>query len=151
MLIGGSYLKHPFKSEFRDIIKLLIAELTPLRGSFKTIVVTGQSGMIPGGILAYELNKHLVTLRKQRESSHGSEVEGTFIAPWIVIDDFCSTGATLSRILMHPSFHDKVLPAFVSLYATEKLNRGTVMKDEDAYNLIKRPGYRTVYELSKQA
>jgi len=68
---------------------------------FKTIVCTGQSGIVPASVLAWKLNKGLVIIRKVDEPSHGLEMEGKLVAPYIWLDDFPDSGATLARLRLH--------------------------------------------------
>jgi orotate phosphoribosyltransferase len=66
---------------------------------FDTIAVSGVSGLLLGPILAYMLDKNLIVVRKDGDSSHSNYlIEGTCGRKYVIIDDFMSTGATVSYI-----------------------------------------------------
>ena len=69
---------------------------------FDVIAVRGVSGLTRGSIIAHEMCKGLIVVRK-RESRHSiKDVEGMVIRPgghWIIVDDFVMTGETIAAIL----------------------------------------------------
>jgi len=66
---------------------------------FDTIAVSGVSGLLLGPILAYKMSKKLIVVRKNGDSSHSNYlIEGTCGRKYVIIDDFMSTGATVSYI-----------------------------------------------------
>lgn len=70
-------------------------------GEFETIVVRGMSGALVAPILAMNMHKNMVIIRKDKHEGHsGLEVEGPKkIGKFIIIDDLVSTGSTISVIL----------------------------------------------------
>lgn len=64
------------------------------------VAVTGKSGMSVAFAALALRQFDLVTIRKDGEQSHGSQVEGEArtMCRYIVIDDFVSSGATLNNI-----------------------------------------------------
>lgn len=93
--------------------------LTPILDQFDAIAVSGLSGAIPGAIFAYRHNKKMLVVRKDDDVTHGMRVEG--LDPYdkpksvVVIDDFVSSGMTLTRILKHLRVYD-VKPRWLVLY-----------------------------------
>lgn len=77
-----------------------IATMLSRNADFDSIVVTGNSGVIVGGIVALEYGKNLIIIRKPKESNHGSRIECPMNTgnPFIIIDDFIDSGATMDRI-----------------------------------------------------
>lgn len=82
-------------------VRQAAVELRPHRREFKFLVATGMSGVIVGSPLALRVNRPLVVIRKPTDDSHQhspvvnrNDAEG----PYVIIDDFISSGATLRRI-----------------------------------------------------
>ena len=80
----------------RDVVKYL----TPMKNEFDSIACSGVSGITFGSVLAYRLNKPLVVVRKQKESSHASySVENGFNGMrYLIVDDFVCSGHTIAYI-----------------------------------------------------
>lgn len=113
--MGCTYLRHGTPGELSLVVDQLYVALSKVADQFDSILVTGLSGTVPGSILAYRLNKNLVVVRKDSESSHGQSVEGTLAGRHIIIDDFVSSGATINRLLRHERIRNRV-PVYVVLY-----------------------------------
>lgn len=84
----------------------LIAKFAPLiKGiDFEGFVGRGLSGTIPASILAYDMRKKLLIVRKEAEktASHAyGLLEGWLAGSYIIVDDFISTGDTIRAIRMH--------------------------------------------------
>jgi orotate phosphoribosyltransferase-like protein len=66
------------------------------------VAVSGTSGLVPAAALSAAYGIQVVYSRKYKENSHGSEVEGAHYlreSPYVIIDDFISSGATIKRII----------------------------------------------------
>jgi hypothetical protein len=88
---------------FTDLPKVVanaVKDLKPYATEFDSIVVTGVSGITVGAPVAIALDKNLVVVRKEDDSSNhsGRRVQGTFPRRWIFLDDFASTGTTKRRV-----------------------------------------------------
>ena len=66
------YLCHKNLAGMREAVRRTYAALSRVRGSFDTIYVTGQSGIVPGSIVAWRLDKPLLILRKATENAHSA-------------------------------------------------------------------------------
>lgn len=80
-----------------------IDALEPHRNAFDAIAVRGVSGLTMGAILAHELHKPLIVVRKDGETRHSdSQVEGAInwrpLARYLIVDDFIASGETLRQI-----------------------------------------------------
>jgi adenine/guanine phosphoribosyltransferase-like PRPP-binding protein len=77
-------------------------ELRRKRISFKAIAFRGVSGALFGPCLAAEMKRGLIVVRKSlgdEESTHsGHKVEGMICDKYIIVDDFISSGNTVSVI-----------------------------------------------------
>src|SRR6266404_718779 len=79
-----------------EVLSYAVAELTGK--DFDTIVGSGLSGTVAATLIAHQMGKNLVVVRKATENSHSSNlIEGKLGKRWIFIDDFIASGATLSR------------------------------------------------------
>ena len=68
-----------------------------------SVVVHGNSGVSCGfaALMLSAVDFNIVLLRKDNDNSHGSPIEGPQghrLGPYIILDDFVATGATLNRI-----------------------------------------------------
>lgn len=90
----------------RKSVQRCLRMLRPRKSEFDALYVTGNSGTVPGAVVAHSMMKELVVLRKQYGNvgtlSHGLEVEGS--AQWeharlMIVDDFISSGSTLVRLM----------------------------------------------------
>lgn len=76
--------------------------LAVLRGHhFDAIACQGLSGLLVAPIIARELGKSLLIVRKETEGCHSIRmVEGDYAARrYVILDDFISSGATCQRIV----------------------------------------------------
>jgi adenine/guanine phosphoribosyltransferase-like PRPP-binding protein len=97
--ISVPYFAAPFsQSGRRDAIDT--ARMAQDRLDFDTVVVTGISGVVMGGVIAHALGCHLLIVRKEDDTStHSwSRVEGYLGARWVFLDDFTETGRTRARV-----------------------------------------------------
>lgn len=112
-----SYLVHRSTSELDHRVQEILIDLRPFESKFKTIVVRGLSGIVPGAIVAHTMGKNLCVIRKPNETTHGYRVEGEFKKPYIILDDFVVTGATIAAIMDTVLEHKTSdLPIFVMLH-----------------------------------
>lgn len=102
-------------------LQVLEEQLGPHLDKFKGVVVSGFSGAVPGAIFAYNHNKQLILVRKNEDSTHGKRMEGASYLnhddAYVVIDDFCSLGRTMCRILDHMTKSGYGIPLYVAFYA----------------------------------
>jgi len=82
----------------KAIVQDAIRHLKPIHADYDTIAVRGVSGLTVGSILAHMLQKHLIIVRKDGESSHGKPVEGVVNSRYIIVDDFEVSGNTVNVI-----------------------------------------------------
>lgn len=117
----SSYLPHAKRGSLTRVINNIKRALDSRQREYASIVVTGLSGIIPGAIVAHHYKKHLVVLRKGGESSHGNLWEGHAgwsKKPFILLDDFISSGTTIERLLEKTKNVTNRDPEFVLLYGT---------------------------------
>lgn len=66
---------------------------------FDTIVARGISGTVAAAMIAREMRKDLLIVRKGTEGNHGCySVEGILGRKWLFVDDFISSGKTLREV-----------------------------------------------------
>jgi adenine/guanine phosphoribosyltransferase-like PRPP-binding protein len=89
---------------FTDINEVIRTAKRKLRQAkvldeFDTLVGTGFSGGLVVPMLANELDKDFVLIRKPRDNSHHSgRMVGVLGERWLFVDDFISSGTTLRRV-----------------------------------------------------
>jgi adenine/guanine phosphoribosyltransferase-like PRPP-binding protein len=69
---------------------------------FDAIACSGSSGLHPAGILSIALQVPIIYVRKENETSHGSEIECNsrdLLKQYIILDDFVCSGSTVNHIL----------------------------------------------------
>lgn len=104
---AGGYGMHHTPEGLAKAVTRTMDALSPIVDTFDALYVTGQSGEIPGAVVAYLLKKQLIILRKAgadgNHHSHGCRVEGWYQGHerCIILDDFCSSGKTLRELLKH--------------------------------------------------
>lgn len=95
---GCPYLRRGF-TEQSQIIEESIELLRLV--DFDTFVCVGVSGLIVAPLLAHEMNKCLLVVRKSYDSiinNHsGERIEGITGSRWIFVDDVVASGATRHR------------------------------------------------------
>jgi len=98
VIYGGDGL-----GDLEKVARRTTADLRLHKNEWDSIVVTGVSGLLVGPIVAVRLHKPLVVIRKQvdLQNSHAS----TLVENWLrlgmrycLVDDFTSTGATITRV-----------------------------------------------------
>jgi hypothetical protein len=113
---GDGYMAYSLPRSLRELEEALV----PVINEFDVIVVSGLSGAIPGAIFAHMYGKQLVVIRKDDDVTHGVRTEGRdyFVkgTPFVVLDDFISTGTTMRRIFDKLEELDYGLPKYVALY-----------------------------------
>lgn len=89
------------RNERKGVVQQCLKDLEPRAREFDAIAVCGVSGLSIGAILAHLLDKHLVVVRKDSESSHGGRCEypDSNLLRVLIVDDFVSTGGTVYAIL----------------------------------------------------
>ena len=81
----------------RVLVKDVIEALRPIE--FDAIAFRGLSGALVAPIVAYELDKTLLAVRKGESNHSGHLVEGDYNARrYVIIDDIISSGDTVSAI-----------------------------------------------------
>jgi hypoxanthine phosphoribosyltransferase len=82
------------------IINTIINELKNQPVDFDTIAFTGMSGALIAPIIGFVLNKNILMIRKYGDKHHSNLTAEGYVHSKniIIIDDQCSTGATLNYI-----------------------------------------------------
>jgi hypothetical protein len=77
----------------------MVEALAPHADTFDTIAFSGYSGAVLGPMLAMRLDKNMLLVRKDTDSTHSSYlIEGTLHSRYIIADDLVCSGATAMRI-----------------------------------------------------
>lgn len=100
MSVTTSYLWRIFdKSELESIIKDAKKRLNNIE--FDAFAFCGMSGALIGPILAREMNKQFILIRKEKDNCHSKlAYEGCSDAKRVmIVDDLIETGTTLIRIV----------------------------------------------------
>lgn len=100
--IHSSYLTRAFDpATFSDIIFEAISYLKPKSKEFDAIAFCGCSGSLVAPVLAYELGKAMIVVRKLKDTkSHcHREAEGRDCERFLIVDDFITSGDTIRFIL----------------------------------------------------
>ncbi len=98
MAIVGDYLRHVLSVD--NLIRHsqnVVDALKPYSKAFDSIAFRGMSGAIIAPMVAAQLNKDLIMIRKSEDKSHASAtVEGHITTQsYVIIDDFVDSGRTL--------------------------------------------------------
>lgn len=119
------YRMHTRLKGLNEMIDILTRVLAPRKDQFDYIAVRGQSGIVPGSIMAHKFQKELILVRKEDEKSHGSPVEAPL--EWdstrrrgelsrqvlrertIIIDDFVNGGDTMAAIFKALMYRPKLI------------------------------------------
>lgn len=98
--VGSSYFGAAFDPHKRDAAIEFVRDARE-RMAFDTVVVTGISGVVMGGLIAHALGLNLLIVRKEDDlSTHSwTRVEGTLGQRWAFLDDFIETGDTRARVI----------------------------------------------------
>lgn len=98
--VGYSYFNAALTREGRDrTIQMAYAAQKVLK--FDTLVVTGVSGTVMGGVVAHALGVDLLVVRKEDDNSTHSwnRMEGSLGSRWAFLDDLVDSGATRRRVV----------------------------------------------------
>jgi adenine/guanine phosphoribosyltransferase-like PRPP-binding protein len=97
--LAWSYFGNAFSQIGRDEFISFAREVHAER-PFDTVVVTGVSGCLVGGLIAHALQVDLVVVRKEDDHSTHSydRVEGHLGSRWVFLDDLVESGKTRSRV-----------------------------------------------------
>ncbi len=101
---GSGYGDWKFEPHtIRERVGLLAMALPRLMRKLEAdaIVMTGQSGIVMGAALQMVCELPLVFVRKEKEDSHGSRLEGTnglIVRRYVILDDFVAGGGTVRSI-----------------------------------------------------
>jgi phosphoribosylpyrophosphate synthetase len=94
-----TFSSYYFDEAFRNTDMLIERATRKLQDvPFDTLVGTGVSGTIFVPILAHELDKHWMIVRKDKSGHSTSMLEGQLGHRWLFCDDLIYTGATLKRV-----------------------------------------------------
>ena len=68
--------------------------------SFNAVVIRGMSGALMATYVAEKYGVRIIIVRKEDETTHGEPIEGgwEYGSPYIILDDFVSTGETIGII-----------------------------------------------------
>lgn len=98
-----AYLPHVTSTQLlRKAADICIKALEPIKDKFGSIAVRGVSGITVGTIVALEMEKGLVIIRKPHEQSHSGMIVGALgwkDNPVVWLDDFIATGDTYRAII----------------------------------------------------
>ncbi len=84
----------------RRVVTNSLKQLQPVADRFDALAVRGVSGLTIGPILAYEMGKGLIVVRKGETRHSLCDVEG-LLGPtvrYLIVDDFIASGATMREI-----------------------------------------------------
>lgn len=98
--VHASYLKDFFDVKQRTkIVDTAVKKLKRIKSKFDAIAFSGMSGALMAPIVAHELGKRVIAVRKPDEKPHSSHrTEGVHGDRYIILDDFIFSGDTLKRI-----------------------------------------------------
>ena len=90
-------------SKFREAVAVCIKALEQIEGKYDIIAVRGASGTVIGSVVAYQLNKLLMVVRKNNERVHCYQVYSMYGEPrperTVFLDDFIERGGTYRAII----------------------------------------------------
>src|SRR2546429_284354 len=100
-------------------IEIAAQELQEKGVEFDTIAFSGASGMLFAPVLAHRMDKEMILVRKSsreesRHSIHDTEVYQA-AKRVLIVDDICSSGATIQRIIEGVRKH-AIFATFVGSY-----------------------------------
>lgn len=134
--VGASYIVDECaRTETRkEAFKRAIRALEPIKDAFDTIVCRGYSGMAFGPVLAYLMDKQILMVRKDGESSHDCyKYLGQLGKSYLIVDDFIASGATMKAIMkVTHEAHARTVPAkFVGVYLYHPANLMSIAELEE--------------------
>lgn len=105
MILSSGYATQYKLSEVRERAKYAASAISDMvaETGATSVVVHGNSGVSCGfaALMLSDVDFNIVLLRKDNDNSHGSPIEGPEghrLGPYIILDDFVATGATVNRI-----------------------------------------------------
>ena len=122
-------------------VKCALKVLEPIKKTFNAIAFCGMSGALIAPMIAKELGKELILVRKTGDKNHSCyKVEGYLNAEkYIIVDDFIDTGATVRHIkksIKKSSYNNAVCVGFLAvqeLKGTESWRKTTKLFNVDNY------------------
>ena len=105
MILSSGYATQYKLAEVRERAEYAASAISDMvaETGATSVVVHGNSGVSCGfaALMLSDVDFNIVLLRKDNDNSHGSPIEGPQghrLGPYIILDDFVATGATLNRI-----------------------------------------------------
>ena len=105
MILSSGYATQYKLAEVRERAEYAASAISDMvaETGATSVVVHGNSGVSCGfaALMLSAVDFNIVLLRKDNDNSHGSPIEGPQghrLGPYIILDDFVSTGATVNRI-----------------------------------------------------
>lgn len=98
----NTYLSALNQKNLASIVEICTDRLAKHKNDFDYIAFSGISGALIAPIIAYQLQKNMIVVRKERSLHSELDVEGiekNSTARYLVIDDFIDSGITILRIL----------------------------------------------------
>ena len=110
-------------SKLKEAVDRCIFHLKGIKDDFDIIAVRGASGMVVGSIVAWEMGKRLMVIRKDNEHVHMFASYSMYGTPiphrTVFLDDFIESGRTYNSVVRILGEH----PKWVMLYDTDRLYR----------------------------
>lgn len=105
MILSSGYATQYKLAEVRERAEYAASAINDMMAETgaTSVVVHGNSGVSCGfaALMLSAVDFNIVLLRKDNDNSHGSPIEGPQghrLGPYIILDDFVATGATMNRI-----------------------------------------------------
>ena len=105
MILSSGYATQYKLAEVRERAEYAASAISDMvaETGATSVVVHGNSGVSCGfaALMLSAVDFNIVLLRKDNDNSHGSPIEGPQghrLGPYIILDDFVATGATMNRI-----------------------------------------------------
>ena len=101
------------KKDRQTTIQEALRILTPISDTFNAIAFRGVSGAVIAPILAWEMDKCLIPIRKSGEHAHSyvsaelDACQGMKELKVLIVDDFIASGATIRAIVESIGLHRK--------------------------------------------
>ena len=142
-MIASKYLTRQLDTTRRRlVIRSVVEALWRSKVEFDAIAVRGVSGLLIGPAVADHLRKHLLVVRKPRETYHTDRlVEGEMdIKSYVIVDDIIASGDTVRSILEGVRQVSTAKPVGIFLYdrSPEILDPG---EDIDVFGSTEIPVY----------
>lgn len=108
MSIHSSYLHHVLTPKGLYAAAKRVRTLAKGHGiKFDAVVFTGYSGALVGPLVAAQMGKSPIFVRKENEPNHSTwKVEGEHdVQRYVIVDDFVSSGKTVERVFAQMREH----------------------------------------------